>query len=83
MRYRFACIRFSRASRCTTSGRLTYLRTVTALPFLNFLAGRVRAESIDFHYRPVCLSVFGFFWDAFFDLRLNRRMPWQPRLEVA
>ena len=29
------------------------------------------------------LSVFDFFLDAFFDLRPNRRMPWQPRLGVA
>src|SRR4029077_9260799 len=29
------------------------------------------------------LSVFGFFLDPFLDLRPNRRMPWQPRLEVA
>jgi hypothetical protein len=60
-RYRFACIRFSPTSRCTTSGRLTYLRTATALPFLNFFAGRVRAESTDFRQWPARLSVFGFF----------------------
>src|ERR1700693_89882 len=82
-RYRFARIRFSPTSRCTTSGRLTYLRTATALPFLNFFAGRVRAESTDFRQWPARLSVFGFFLDAFFDLRPSRRMPRQPRLGVA
>jgi 2-polyprenyl-3-methyl-5-hydroxy-6-metoxy-1,4-benzoquinol methylase len=35
------------------------------------------------YLRPAGLSVFGFFLDAFFDLRPNRTMPWQPRLEVA
>jgi len=31
-------MRFWPTSRCTTSGRWTYLRTTTALPFLNFFA---------------------------------------------
>jgi hypothetical protein len=57
-RYRFACIRFSPTSRCTTSGRLTYLRAATALPFLNFFAGRVRAmlRSTDFRQWPARLQ---------------------------
>jgi len=40
-------------------------------------------RSTGFRQWPARLSVFGFFLDAFFDLRSNRRMPWQPRLEVA
>jgi hypothetical protein len=86
-RDRFACIRFSPVSHCTTSGRLTYLHTATALPFVNFLAGRVRTQpilrSIDFRQWPEHFSVFGFFLDAFFDLMSSRRMPRQPPLEIA
>jgi hypothetical protein len=48
-----------------------------------FLRGRDRAESTDFRQCPARLSVFGFFLDAFFGLRPNRTMPWQPPLEVA
>ncbi len=49
MRYRFACIRFSPTSHCTTSGRLTYLRTATALPFCEFLrrANQDRFDAAD------------------------------------
>jgi PEP-utilising enzyme, mobile domain len=39
--------------------------------------------STDFRQWPARLSVFGFFLDAFFDLRPNRRLLWQRRLEVA